>query len=138
MIIKTYSELIKLKSFKDRYNYLKIKGVVGESTFGFDRYFNQKFYKSLEWKRTRNNIIVRDNGCDLGIEDSEINGSIFIHHMNPISIDDIKDATEYLTNPEYLICTSFITHTAIHYGDEHLLPEPIIERSRHDTTPWKQ
>lgn len=133
---RTYSELITIPSFKERYEYLRLNGVVGKNTFGWDRYLNQNFYRSDEWKSLRDRIIIRDNGCDLGVEGYEINSRIYIHHMNPISIRDITDATEYLTNPEFLICTSFNTHQAIHYGDETLLvTEPII-RKPNDTTLW--
>lgn len=133
---RTYSELITIPSFKERYEYLRLNGVVGEDTFGWDRYLNQNFYRSDEWKSLRDRIIIRDNGCDLGVEGYEINSRIYIHHMNPISIRDITDATEYLINPEFLICTSFNTHQAIHYGDETLLvTEPII-RKPNDTTLW--
>lgn len=133
---RTYSELITIPSFKERYEYLRLNGVVGEDTFGWDRYLNQNFYRSDEWKSLRDRIIIRDNGCDLGVEGYEINSRIYIHHMNPISIRDITDATEYLMNPEFLICTSFNTHQAIHYGDVTLLvTEPII-RKPNDTTLW--
>lgn len=133
---RIYSELITIPSFKERYEYLRLNGVVGEDTFGWDRYLNQNFYRSDEWKSLRDRIIIRDNGCDLGVEGYEINSRIYIHHMNPISIRDITDATEYLMNPEFLICTSFNTHQAIHYGDETLLvTEPII-RKPNDTTLW--
>ena len=136
--IKTYSELIKIPTFKERYRYLRLTGRVGEDTFGFDRYLNQIFYRSAEWKRIRDKVIVRDNGCDLGIEDREIYGKILIHHMNPITDRDILDATDILLNPEYLICVSHITHNAIHYGNEDLLiTEPII-RTKNDTCPWKR
>lgn len=135
--IRTYSELIELSSFEDRYNYLKLDGQVGEDTFGFDRYLNQAFYKSKEWKRLRDEIILRDNGCDLGVEGHEIYGRVIIHHINPISVHDIQDATEYLLNPEYLISTTHVTHNAIHYGDEKLLITGPIIRSKNDTCPWK-
>lgn len=136
--IRTYSELIELSSFEDRYNYLKLDGQVGEDTFGFDRYLNQAFYKSKEWKRLRDEIILRDNGCDLGVEGHEIYGRVIIHHINPISVHDIQDATEYLLNPEYLISTTHVTHNAIHYGDERLLITGPIIRSKNDTCPWKR
>ena len=136
--IKTYSELITLPTFEERYNYLRLKGNVGEDTFGFDRYLNQKFYRSAEWKRVRDQVIVRDNGCDLGIEDREIMGKILIHHMNPIRANDIYYCTDILMDPEYLICVCHNTHNAIHYGDESLLiTEPII-RTKYDTCPWKR
>lgn len=135
--IRTYSELLTLKTHKERYEYLKLNGVVGEETFGFDRYVNQKFYHSSYWKNIRNKIIVRDNGCDLGIDGMQINGPITIHHMNPILLKDILNQNEILTNPEYLICVSERTHRAIHYGDEELLPKELVERSPNDTCPWK-
>lgn len=138
MIIKTYSELIQLPTFVERYRYLRIGGSVGEETFGFDRYLNQKFYKSAEWLSARDYVITRDLGCDLGMEDREIYGRILIHHMNPISIDDIVNRTELLLDPEYLICTTKNTHDAIHYGDESLLIMGPIERSKNDTCPWKR
>lgn len=138
MIIRTYSELITLPTFEERFKYLQLNGQVGKDTFGFDRYLNQNFYRSTEWKRLRNQIILRDNGCDLGVEGYEIHGRIIIHHMNPITIKDIADATEILLNPEYLISTVHNTHNAIHYGDESLLCLGPIERTKHDTCPWKQ
>ena len=136
--IKTYSELIALPTFEERYRYLRLKGSVGKDTFGFDRYMNQKFYRSAEWKRVRDYVIVRDSGCDLGIEDREIRGKILIHHMNPISEKDIRYLTDILLNPEYLICVSHNTHNAIHYGDEDLLITNPIARTPHDTCPWKR
>lgn len=138
MIIRTYSELIKLPTFEERYRYLRLGGRVGEETFGFDRYANQAFYKSKEWKDIRDFVIVRDNGCDLGIEDREIYGKILVHHMNPINIEDIVNRTEYLLDPEYLISTVKNTHDAIHYGDESLLIMAPIERTKNDTCPWKR
>lgn len=137
-MIRTYSELSQMASFKDRFEYLSLDGAVGTETFGFDRYINQQFYRSQEWKRIRNEIIVRDNGCDLGIEGFEIYGRIYIHHMNPIMLKDIVHQTDFLLNPEYLICTTHQTHNAIHYGDESLLStlEPV-QRTRNDTCPWK-
>lgn len=140
MEIRTYSELIKLPTFYERYNYLKLNDRIGEETFGFDRYLNQKFYRSKEWKDVRNYILVRDGGCDLGIYDREIPPGIkaFIHHMNPISVSDIRYSTEYLLDPEYLITVTKQTHDAIHYGDEMLLidDEPIV-RTLNDTCLWK-
>lgn len=138
MIIRTYSELITLPTFEERFKYLQLNGQVGKDTFGFDRYLNQNFYRSIEWKRLRNQIILRDNGCDLGVEGYEIHGRIIIHHMNPITIKDITDATEFLLNPEYLISTVHNTHNAIHYGDESLLCLGPIERTKNDTCPWKR
>ena len=134
-MIRTYTELMQLKTFDERYEYLKLNGRVADSTFGFDRYINQVFYKSDEWLNIRDNIIVRDLGCDLGLEGYEIYKGIIIHHMNPINIEDIRCRTEYLLNPEYLICTCLRTHNAIHYGNSS--PNIITERSRGDTCPWK-
>ena len=137
--IRTYSELSKLKTFRERYEYLKLDGTVGEKTFGFDRYINQMFYKSEEWKRIRNYVITRDNGCDLGIQDRKIVDSvILVHHMNPITKEDIINKNEILLDPEYLITTIKPTHDAIHYGDESLLAEDLVIRSKNDTCPWKR
>lgn len=137
--IRTYSELSKLKTFRERYEYLKLDGTVGEETFGFDRYINQMFYKSEEWKRIRNYVITRDNGCDLGIPDRKIvNSVILVHHMNPITKEDIINKNEILLDPEYLITTIKPTHDAIHYGDESLLAEDLVIRSKNDTCPWKR
>ena len=135
--IRTYSELIQLPTFEERFDYLRLDGVVGKDTFGFDRYLNQQFYRSSEWKRIRNQVIVRDNGCDLGIDEYEIHGRILIHHMNPISIEDLQHVSDLLMNPEYLICVSHRTHNAIHYGDENLIVSAPIERSQNDTCPWR-
>lgn len=137
MIIRTYSELIKLPTFEERYEYLKLDGKVGEETFGFDRYINQEFYRSNEWLKVRDFVIVRDGGCDLAIEDREIVGKILVHHMNPITIDDILNRSEFLLDPEYLICTIKNTHDAIHYGDSSLLITAPIERRKNDTCPWR-
>lgn len=136
--IRTYAELSEIESFEDRYRYLKLDGSVGKDTFGFDRYINQRFYRSKEWKDIRDHVIVRDNGCDLGVEDYEVHGRIYIHHMNPIMLQDIKYATDYLLNPEYLITTTHRTHNAIHYGDEDLLVLPPVERTKNDTCPWRK
>ena len=136
-MIRTYSELIKLPTFEERFEYLKLSGTVGEDTFGWDRYLNQVFYKTPMWRRTRDKIIVRDCGCDLGISDREIYDRIYIHHMNPIAFDDIVNNTEYLTNPEYLICTSFDTHNAIHYGNAESIVRMPCERRANDTCPWR-
>lgn len=135
--IRTYSELITIPTYEERYKYLQLSGFVGKETFGFDRYLNQNFYRSQEWKKIRDYVIIRDNGCDLGIEDRVIHGKIIIHHMNPIDSKDIRDVSDYLTNPEYLICTTHQTHNAIHYGDENLLMTNPIERTVNDTCPWK-
>lgn len=136
--LRTYSELITLPTFEERYRYLRLKGSIGEETFGYDRYLNQKFYRSAEWKRIRDFVIVRDNGCDLGIEDRPINSRILIHHMNPITLNDIRYATEALMNPEYLISVTHVTHNAIHYGNEDLLVKGPIVRMPNDTCPWKR
>ena len=138
MSIKRYSELILLPTFEERYKYLQLNGVIGDETFGFDRYINQMFYRSQEWKQVRDYVIVRDNGCDLGIEGHEIRGKILIHHMNPIGIKDIQQVNKILLDPEYLITTMLSTHNAIHYGDESLLVKDPIERSKNDTCPWKR
>lgn len=135
--LRTYSELIKLESFDERFEYLKLSASVGDETFGFDRYVNQAFYHSSEWKRIRNIVIARDLACDLGIEGREIYDRVYVHHMNPINKEDILDATEYLLNPEYLICTSKLTHDAIHFGDKNILASDPIERRKNDTCPWR-
>lgn len=127
----------KLETFEERYQYLCLDGVVGEDTFGFDRYLNQTFYRSQRWKRVRDQVIVRDNGCDLGIEGHEIYGKVLIHHMNPITIRDIENESDFLLNPEYLICVTHNTHNAIHYGDEGLLMKGPIERTKNDMCPWR-
>lgn len=138
MSIKTYTELSRLSTFEERYRYLRITGRVGEETFGFDRYLNQVFYRSRKWKQIRDQVIVRDNGCDLGVEGYEIYGRIIIHHMNPITLKDIEHESEFLLDPEFLICTVHNTHNAIHYGDESLLITAPIERAKNDTCPWKR
>lgn len=137
-MIRTYSELMSLPTFEERYRYLRIGGKVGEDTFGFDRYLNQIFYKSKEWEKVRDKVIVRDCGCDLGMLDREIGDRIYVHHMNPIRKEDILLRSDYILNPEYLICTSKLTHDAIHYGDESMLITAPIERRKNDTCPWKR
>ena len=138
-IIRTYDELSKLKTFEDRFEYLKLGGQVGKDTFGFDRIFNQRFYRSREWKACRDFVIIRDNGCDLGIDGYEINSqNVIVHHINPISLEDIEKRTDILLNPEYLITTTHKTHNAIHYGDKDLLVTGPIERSKNDTCPWRK
>lgn len=137
MKIKTYSELILYDSFIDRFNYLKIKGVVGRDTFGYDRYLNQMLYKLPDWKRARDYVIIRDNGCDLGIEGREIQRNIIVHHMNPITVEDIKNHNPDIFNPEFLITTILRTHNGIHYGsDESIFADPV-ERRKNDTIPWR-
>ena len=139
MNIKTYTELSKLPTFKERYHYLRLGGRVGKETFGFDRWINQFFYqRSREWKRVRDHIIVRDNGCDLGVDGYGIHGKIIVHHMNPISMEDFERESEFLLEPEFLICTTHNTHNAIHYGDENLLLTGPIVRTQNDTCPWKR
>lgn len=134
---RTYEEIKKLSSFIERYYYLKLSSRVGQETFGYDRYLNQILYKSKRWRSIRDIVIVRDDGCDLGIAGYEINDQILIHHMNPISIDDINNENNAIFDPEFLICTSYNTHQAIHYGDESFLPLPPINRRPNDTIPWR-
>lgn len=138
MSIKTYTELSKLNSFEERYRYLQLGGSVGKDTFGFDRYLNQIFYRSQKWKHIRDQVIIRDNGCDLGVEGYEIHGRILIHHMNPITLRDIEQESDFLLNPEFLISTTHNTHNAIHYGDEDLLIKVPLERTQFDTCPWRR
>ena len=130
--------MIQYSTFEDRFKYLQLKGRVGEETFGFDRWLNQKFYKDPEWLRIRDEVIIRDNGCDLAIPGREIYSRILIHHMNPITKDDILQRSKYLLDPEYLICTIKNTHDAIHYGDENLLVKGPVERKPNDTCPWRR
>lgn len=138
-MLKTYTELSKLKTFEERFEYLRLNGRVGKETFGFDRIFNQEFYRSVEWKRVRDQVIIRDNGCDLGVPGHDIYYQrIIIHHMNPISLEDIERRSDILMNPEYLITTIHNTHQAIHYGDESLLIKLPRERTKNDTCPWKR
>ena len=137
MSIRTYSELITLPTFEERFKYLQLNGQVGESTFGFARYMNQVFYRSQKWKSIRDFVIIRDCGCDLGIEGYDIHGKIIIHHMNPLSMRDIETESDFLLNPDFLICTTHNTHNAIHYGDEKLLVTAPIERTKNDTCPWR-
>ena len=135
-MMRTYSELIRIPTYEDRFEYLKLRSNVGEDTFGFDRYLNQKFYRSTEWRQLRNSIILRDNGCDMACKDHEVFGKIIIHHMNPISIDDFLDDSTVMMNPEFLVCVSPLTHNAIHFGDFELINNTIVERKRGDTTLW--
>ena len=138
MIIRSYREPKNLKTYQERYEYLRLKGSVGKETFGFDRIFNQQFYRSPEWLRVRDEVIIRDNGCDLGVTGYEIYGQrILVHHMNPITLEDIETGSELLFNPDYLITTVHSTHNAIHYGDANLLIKDPIERKRNDTCPWR-
>lgn len=137
---KSYSSLITLPTFEERFHYLKLDSTIGKETFGFDRYLNQTFYSTLEWKNFRRDMIIRDMGCDLGISDRIIGGTIILHHINPIAIADIRQRNiEVLLNPENVICVSHNTHNAIHYGDESLLtPSSIVERRPNDTCPWRR
>lgn len=134
--IRTYSELKALKTLEDRYYYLALRGATGVLTFGFDRYLNQGFYRSREWKQIRHEVIARDNGCDLGIDGYEIYDAVYIHHMNPMTPRDLIDGNTDVLNPEYLISTTLRTHNAIHYGSENLLPKPPVERRPGDTKLW--
>lgn len=134
--MKTYRELIRYETFEDRFEYLSLKGVVGEQTFGFDREINQRFYKSVEWSQIRDYVIVRDNACDLGVAGHDIFGDILIHHINPMTVEDIVHGEDWILNPEYLITTTHRTHNAIHYGNASLLPRAYVERSPGDTKLW--
>lgn len=137
-VLRSYHELRKLNTFEKRYDYLRIGGVVGETTFGFDRYLNQALYTSKEWKRFRNAVIIRDNGCDLGIEGRDILGDrIIIHHLNPLTVKDVRDRSPALFDMDNVICVSFNTHQAIHFGDESLLPKDPVFRHPNDFCPWK-
>lgn len=135
-MIRTYRELTRLKSFEERFEYLKLRGQVGKSTFGYDRYINQAFYRSSEWRRVRNLVIARDEGLDLGVTGYEIFDRPIIHHMNPMGLEDLVSGDDDILNPEYLVCVSHRTHNAIHYGDESLLPKPLVERRPGDTRLW--
>lgn len=138
-LLRSYSDLLTLTTFEERFNYLKLDGKVGSDTFGFDRFINQQFYRSNEWKRIRNQVILRDNGCDLGIEDHPIYGRIIIHHINPVTIKELIDSDEFLFNPANLICVSHDTHNALHYGDETFLKKnEITTRLPNDTILWKR
>ena len=135
---RSYKKLSRLKTFQERYEYLRLNGDVGKDTFGFDRYLNQSFYTSMEWRRFRNAVIVRDNGCDLGDPEHEIHGDrIIIHHINPLTVKDLEERTDALFDMNNVICVSDKTHKAIHYGDESLLPQNPVERKPGDTCPWK-
>jgi hypothetical protein len=139
MILKrTYSGMKSHLTFIERFNYLKLCGVVGESTFGCDRYLNQIFYTSKRWKNIRHEIIIRDDGCDLGIDGHQIHDTIYIHHINPITIKDIELDLDWIYDPEYLICSSYNTHQAIHFSDSNLLKKDYIERQPNDTCPWRR
>ena len=134
--IRCYSELRRFDTFEERFNYLNLKGVVGESTFGFDRWLNQEFYTSRHWRDARSEVIFRDSGCDLGIRGLEVHYGLIVHHMNPMSVRDIENGEEWIIDPEFLITTSRKTHNAIHYGDENSIPRPFVERRAGDTRLW--
>lgn len=137
-MIRSYSEMMQLPTFEERFRYLKLDGVVANETFGFDRYLNQRFYKSAEWRNIRQQVIIRDQGCNLACPDRPIFGQVIIHHMNPISIEELENNPDILLNPEYLVCVSLDTHNAIHYGDEsYAKQEVLVERRPGDTTPWR-
>lgn len=133
---KTYSELIRYDTFDDRFEYLRLHGDVGRSTFGFDRWINQQFYRSREWKHCREFVIIRDDGCDLGVSGYEIHGELLVHHINPIVVSDIVHGEEWIFNPEFLITTTHVTHNAIHYSDKSLLPKVVVARQAGDTRLW--
>lgn len=137
--IRTYSELITIPTYEERFEYLKLDGRVGADTFGFDRHLNQMLYqRDPRWKKARDIVIIRDNGCDLGVEGYDIHGKVIVHHMNPITIDDVLNDRDWIYDPEFLISTTHLTHNAIHYGDERLLVKAPIERKPNDTCPWKR
>lgn len=135
-MIRTYSELSRLTTLQDRFAYLRLDQQLGVTTFGFDRWMNQMFYRSREWRQIRNDVLARDYGFDLGDPDTPIRGVPLVHHMNPITVEDIEEGTENLLDPEYLISTALRTHNAIHFGDEEQLPRPFVERSPGDTKLW--
>ena len=135
-MFRRYSELMRFHTFEERYDYLRLGGIVGTSTFGFDRYINQDFYRSREWRSVRDQTIVRDNGCDLGIDGYEIHGNLLVHHMNPMTADDVVHGEEWIVNPEFLITTTNETHNAIHYGNQSLLKTPFVPRVPGDTKLW--
>lgn len=136
-MIRCYNDLIQLKTFEERFQYLKINGKVGEETFGLDRYINQQLYKSQRWRSTRSRIIIRDDGCDLGIDGRQLDDYIVVHHMNPISLEDIEEERDIVFDPNYLICCSTRTHRAIHFGDENLLIRDPVIRRPNDTCLWR-
>lgn len=135
--MKMYKELIDIPNFLDRFQYLKVSGRVGDRTFGGSRYLNQQLYRSPEWKRVRRDVILRDNGCDLAHPDHPIDGQVYIHHIEPITVEDIAERRSKVFDADNLVCVSFQTHNAIHYGDESLLPKEYVERRKNDTCPWR-
>lgn len=134
---RSYSELIRFPTFEGRFQYLKLGGLVGKTTFGHDRYLNQLLYHSNEWRRFRKEIIIRDNGGDMALEDYQIVVGIIVHHIVPLTIEDIENRSYRIFDPENVVCVSHKTHEAIHYGDERLLPRLLVERRPNDTCPWK-
>lgn len=138
MSTRTYSELIEIPSFVERFRYLKIGGQIGDETFGFSRWLNQVLYKSDEWKRFRNSIIIRDEGCDLAVPGFDVDKHIIVHHLNPITKDDVLQRASCIFDPENVVCTSLNTHNAIHYGDESILIVAPLERKPNDTCPWRK
>ena len=137
MSIRTYSELITIPTFEERFEYLQLKGSVGKDTFGYERYLNQVLYRSPEWKRLRNQIIIRDGGCDLACDGYDIYGKVLIHHLNPITVEDVLARSRKVFDPDNLVCVSHNTHNAIHYGDVDLLVTGPIIRTKNDTCPWR-
>ena len=137
MSIKTYAELITIPTFEERFEYLQLKGSVGKDTFGYDRYLNQVLYRSPEWKRLRNQIIIRDDGCDLACDGYDVYGKVLIHHLNPITVEDVLARSRKVFDPDNLVCVSHNTHNAIHYGDVDLLVTGPIIRTKNDTCPWR-
>lgn len=137
MPARSYRELIRIPTFEERFEYLKLSGKVGESTFGFDRYLNQQFYRSKEWRLFRNKIIARDNACDMAHPDHDIPGVILIHHINPLTAEDIEESSDLLFDMDNVVCVSADVHNAIHFGDANLLPKPLVERRPFDTIPWR-
>ena len=137
MSIRTYSELITIPTFEERFEYLQLKGSVGKDTFGYNRYLNQVLYRSHEWKRLRNQIIIRDGGCDLACDGYDINSKVLIHHLNPITVEDVLARSRKVFDPNNLVCVSHNTHNAIHYGDVDLLVTGPIIRTKNDTCPWR-
>ena len=137
MSIRTYSELITIPTFEERFEYLQLKGSVGKDTFGYDRYLNQVLYRSPEWKRLRNKIIIRDDGCDLACDGYDVYGKVLIHHLNPITVEDVLARSRKVFDPDNLVCVSHNTHNAIHYGDVDLLVTGPIIRTKNDTCPWR-
>jgi len=136
MTTRSYSKLKEIEGFRERYEYLKLQSSVGVATFGYDRWMNQQFYTSTQWRQVRHHVIARDNGCDLGVDGHEIYGRLYIHHLNPLTIEDLREGAESIIDPEYLITTTHLTHNAIHYGDDNLLPRPVVERKPGDTKLW--